>query len=197
MMTCWQQVRSAIISLWLAACSGAAQAQVADTAPLPADAAGQPAALPAGAPVDPAPADAASTADEAPATRRAGASAEDEPKAVGATQRGQAVWYGDNWHGKATASGERFSKHKLTAAHRTLPMGATVRVTNDDNGKSVVVRINDRGPFGKRRYRIIDVSEAAARVLQIIKAGSCPVTIEVLSLPEKSTRAKKQKAKGR
>jgi rare lipoprotein A (peptidoglycan hydrolase) len=108
---------------------------------------------------------------------------DDEPREVGAVQHGEAVWYGSDWHGKPTASGERFNKHKMTAAHRTLPMGAMVRVTNTDNGKNVTVRINDRGPYGKRRRRIIDVSEAAAHVLGIVEAGVAPISVEVLSLP--------------
>jgi rare lipoprotein A len=95
--------------------------------------------------------------------------------------RGKAVFYGDKWHGRKTASGERFSQYKMTAAHRSLPLGTRVRVTNLANGKSVVVRINDRGPYSKRR--IIDVSEAAARQLEIIDAGVAPVTIHVLSVP--------------
>ncbi len=78
-----------------------------------------------------------------------------------------------------TASGERFDKHALTAAHRTLSFGTRVRVTNQRNGRSVVVRINDRGPFS--HGRIIDLSEAAARELQMIDAGVVPVTLEVLS----------------
>ena len=100
---------------------------------------------------------------------------------VESVEHGRATWYGDDWQGKPTASGERFNKRELTAAHRTLPMGTRVRVTNDNNGKSVIVRINDRGPYGKDRRRIIDVSEAAAKILDFIDAGWCPVTIEVLS----------------
>jgi rare lipoprotein A (peptidoglycan hydrolase) len=108
----------------------------------------------------------------------------DVTREVGAVQRGEAVWYGGELHGSPTSSGERFDKHKMTAAHRTLPLGTTVRVTNEKNGKSVTVRVNDRGPFGKRKYRIIDVSEAAAKVLDFIDAGFCPITLEVLTLPE-------------
>jgi rare lipoprotein A len=108
----------------------------------------------------------------------------DVAREVGAVQRGEAVWYGGELHGSPTASGERFDKHKLTAAHRTLPMGTTVRVTNEKNGKSVTVRVNDRGPFGKRKDRIIDVSEAAAKLLDFIDDGFCPITLEVLTLPE-------------
>ncbi len=79
-----------------------------------------------------------------------------------------------------TASGERFDKHALTAAHRTLPMGTLIRVTNTRNGRSVEVRINDRGPYGHRRERILDLSEAAAERLDFLDAGSAPITIEVL-----------------
>jgi rare lipoprotein A len=89
--------------------------------------------------------------------------------------RGYASWYGES---QMTASGERFDKHAMTAAHRSLPMGTHVRVTNTRNGKSVVVRINDRGPYGKGR--IIDLSEAAAKQLDMIDAGTAPVTLEVV-----------------
>ena len=93
-------------------------------------------------------------------------------------QRGLATYYGREHHGGPTASGERFDMHKLTAAHRTLPLGTRVRVTNTRNGRSVEVRINDRGPYG--RGRIIDLSEAAARRLDMIDAGVVPVTVEVI-----------------
>jgi rare lipoprotein A len=89
--------------------------------------------------------------------------------------RGLASFYSEP---QMTASGERFDKRKLTAAHRTLPMGTMVRVTNQRNGRSVVVRINDRGPYS--RARIIDVSEAAAKQLDMIQAGIVPVVLEVL-----------------
>lgn len=94
-------------------------------------------------------------------------------------QRGMATFYGIEQHGGPTASGERFDRNKLTAAHRTLPMGTRVRVTNTRNGRSVEVRINDRGPYGNRN-RIIDVSEAAARRLDMIDAGVVPVIVEIL-----------------
>ena len=94
-------------------------------------------------------------------------------------QRGMATFYGDEQQGGPTASGERFDKRKLTAAHRTLPLGTRVRVTNTKNGRSVEVRINDRGPFGNRG-RIIDVSEEAARRLGMLDAGVVPVVVEVL-----------------
>jgi rare lipoprotein A len=94
-------------------------------------------------------------------------------------ERGLATFYGKEQQGGPTASGERFDRRKLTAAHRTLPLGTWVRVTNTRNGRSVEVRINDRGPFGGHG-RIIDVSEAAARRLDMIDAGVVPVTVEVL-----------------
>jgi rare lipoprotein A len=94
-------------------------------------------------------------------------------------QSGLATWYGGKHHGGPTASGERFDKRALTAAHRTLKMNTRVRVTNKKNGRSVVVRINDRGPFGNAK-RIIDVSEKAAEQLDMIEAGVVPVTVEVI-----------------
>ena len=99
-------------------------------------------------------------------------------------ETGVASWYGPKFHGKLTASGEVFNQEKFTAAHRTLPWGSRVRVTNLANGKSVEVRINDRGPFGKGR--IIDVSRAAARVLGIVGSGITTVRLEWLSDSEKS-----------
>jgi rare lipoprotein A len=103
------------------------------------------------------------------------------PKRVGTgdVQQGMATWYGGKHHGGPTASGERFDKNAMTAAHLTLRMNTRVRVTNKRNGRSVIVRINDRGPYGNKS-RIIDLSEAAARVLGMIDAGVVPVTLEVL-----------------
>ena len=100
-------------------------------------------------------------------------------KPTGNALEGYGTWYGSEQQGGPTASGERFDKRQLTAAHRSLPMGTRVRVTNKRNGKSVVVRINDRGPYGNAS-RIIDVSEAAARELGMIEAGVVPVKVEVL-----------------
>ena len=100
------------------------------------------------------------------------------PMPASGVQEGIASWYGGKHHGGPTASGERFNKHAMTAAHRTLPMGTRVRVTNKKNGRTVVVRINDRGPYGKGR--IIDLSEAAARQLDMIDAGVVQVRVEVL-----------------
>jgi rare lipoprotein A len=92
--------------------------------------------------------------------------------------RGIASWYGRAHHGKLTASGETYDMHAFTAAHRTLAFGTRVRVKNLRNGRSVVVRINDRGPHA--RQRIIDVSEAAARELGIYRRGVGRVALEIL-----------------
>jgi rare lipoprotein A len=89
-----------------------------------------------------------------------------------------ASWYGDDFHGGATSNGETYDMRAFTAAHKTLPMGVYVMVRNLRNGKEVVVRINDRGPFVKER--IIDLSRAAALQLGITGAGSAPVRIEAL-----------------
>jgi len=92
-------------------------------------------------------------------------------------QEGLASWYGGEHHGGPTASGERFNKNAMTAAHRRLKMNTRVRVTNKRNGRSVEVRINDRGPYGRA---VIDLSEAAAKKLDMIDAGIVPVRIEVI-----------------
>ena len=91
---------------------------------------------------------------------------------------GEASYYGDELAGRPTASGETFNPGGLTAAHRTLPMGSRVRVTNVNNGKSVVVRVNDRGPFAKRR--VIDLSEGAARRIGMLGAGTAMVRMELV-----------------
>ena len=101
---------------------------------------------------------------------------------------GLASWYGAAHQGKLTASGERFDMYKLTAAHRTIPLGAMVRVTNCDNGKSVVVRINDRGPNRRLKGRIIDLSFAAAKQLDMVKIGLVQIEIEILSAPQGGKR---------
>lgn len=96
-------------------------------------------------------------------------------------QRGEAGYYAASFNGHPTASGEIYHPSRLTAAHRSLPMGSRVRVTNQDNGRSVVVRINDRGPY--THGRIIDLSRRAAKRLRMRQAGVVPVTLEVLSRP--------------
>jgi rare lipoprotein A len=87
-------------------------------------------------------------------------------------------WYGDPFHGRPTASGERFNQNDFTAAHKTLPFGTRLRVTNPQNGQSVVVRINDRGPFV--RGRDLDVSKAAAEALGIITQGVAELRVDRL-----------------
>ena len=84
-------------------------------------------------------------------------------------QSGGASWYGQGFHGKRTASGERFNTHALTAAHKSLPFGSRVRVTNERTGRSVVVRINDRGPYA--HGRVIDLSKAAAQAVGLSGVG--------------------------
>lgn len=101
---------------------------------------------------------------------------EDAAKHVG---DGEASYYGKELAGNRTASGERFNPSALTAAHRTLPLGSRLRVTNRANGKSVVVRVNDRGPFAK--HRLIDLSYAAAQQIQMVRAGKANVRLELLS----------------
>ena len=88
-------------------------------------------------------------------------------------QSGQASWYGPGFHGRRTASGETFNTNELTAAHRTLPFGTRVRVVNKKTGKSVVVRINDRGPYA--HGRVIDLSRASAQAIGISGVGSVEV----------------------
>jgi rare lipoprotein A len=92
---------------------------------------------------------------------------------------GQASYYGARHHGNKTASGERFDQNALTAAHRSLPFGSWVQVTNLRNNKTVVVRINDRGPYAKKR--IIDLSQKAAEQLDMLRDGVVPVRVEQLA----------------
>jgi len=106
-------------------------------------------------------------------------------RAEGFTQTGLASWYGWQFHGRKTANGETYNMEAMTAAHKTLPMNTWVRVTNQRNGRSAVVRINDRGPFV--RGRIIDLSRAAARRLGIIGPGTAPVRIVALGYRQAGT----------
>ena len=91
---------------------------------------------------------------------------------------GIASYYGTDFDGKKTANGEIFDKYKLTAAHRSFPFGTKVRVTNLENGKSVIVRVNDRGPF--KLERIMDLSYGAAQKLDMLKSGTAKVRLEVI-----------------
>lgn len=104
-----------------------------------------------------------------------------ENKPAGSKQEGLASWYGMKFHGHATSNGEIYDVYQMTAAHKTLPIPSYVKVTRTDNNESVVVRVNDRGPFHKGR--IVDLSYAAAVKLGIHKLGTAPVTLEVLSTP--------------
>lgn len=94
------------------------------------------------------------------------------------TLEGVASYYADDFHGKLTSNGETFDMDGLTAAHRTLPFGTKVRVTNLENNRSVVVRVNDRGPF--KEGRIIDLSRGAAKEIDLIKTGTARVKLEVV-----------------
>jgi rare lipoprotein A len=101
------------------------------------------------------------------------------PPGSGRTEEGKASWYGAPFHGRKASNGEVYDMYKLTAAHRTLPFGTMVRVTNLDNGKFTVVRITDRGPFVDNR--VIDLSLAAAREIESVGPGVVPVRLEILS----------------
>lgn len=94
------------------------------------------------------------------------------------TITGVASWYGDKYHGRLTANGETYNQFKLTAAHRTLPFNTLLKVTNLKNGKSVLVRVNDRGPF--IRGRILDLSYAAAREIDMVEDGIQKVNIKIM-----------------
>jgi rare lipoprotein A len=95
-----------------------------------------------------------------------------------AIQRGTASWYGPGFHGRKTASGERFNSYDMTAAHRSLPFGTRLRVVNEKNGRSVVVRVNDRGPYAHRR--IIDLAKGPAQALGLTSSGTAYVSLHRL-----------------
>ncbi|HEY9845740.1 MAG TPA: septal ring lytic transglycosylase RlpA family protein, partial [Candidatus Caenarcaniphilales bacterium] len=98
--------------------------------------------------------------------------------AIRSRLKGLASWYGPGFHGNRTASGERYNQYALTAAHRSLPFGTRVQVTNLHNNRSVVVRINDRGPYS--HGRVIDLSRKAAQLLGVVTSGVAPVRVDVL-----------------
>lgn len=108
-------------------------------------------------------------------------SASEDPRAV---QFGLASWYGPGFHGQETASGEIFDQREMVAAHRSLPLGTVVRVTNLENGRGVILRVIDRGPYGRnhRKGTIIDVSRGAARRLDFVRDGLVKVRVEVVRL---------------
>ena len=101
-----------------------------------------------------------------------------EKRETKAVQYGVASWYGKDFHGKPTSSGEIYDMYQLTCAHNTLPLGTLVMVTNLENGKSVELKVNDRGPFVKER--IIDLSYAGAQILGIYEKGTANVKVEVI-----------------
>lgn len=103
------------------------------------------------------------------------------PSADGYLEDGVASWYGRDFHGRSTSSGERYDMYALTAAHKTLPLPTWVEVTNRTNGKTVIVKVNDRGPFVGDR--IIDLSYAAALALDMIGNGTAPVLVRALGVP--------------
>jgi rare lipoprotein A len=105
---------------------------------------------------------------------------------AGDTFSGMASWYGPDFHGKRTSNGERYNMWEMTAAHKTLPMNTIVEVTNKRNGKKVIVRINDRGPFVATR--IIDLSKAAAKKIDMIATGTAPVKLRVLGFEQKGKK---------
>lgn len=112
---------------------------------------------------------------------------------IGDTMRGVSSWYGPNFHGKMTSSGERYNMYGMTAAHKTWPMDTMVKVDNLDNGKSAVVRINDRGPFVKSR--ILDCSYAAGKKIGIDKKGTARVKLTVVGFAGKVYDEAKEKGK--
>ena len=104
-----------------------------------------------------------------------------KPVAVGYRENGLASWYGEKFHGRLTANQEVYDMHRMTAAHKSLPLPSYIKVLNHNNGKSVTVRVNDRGPFVEGR--IVDLSYAAAKKIGMTEAGLVPVTIEVIGAP--------------
>ncbi len=113
---------------------------------------------------------------------------------AGYVEQGIASWYGGDFHGRQTASGAVYDQFKLTAAHRLLPLGSVVRVTNAENGRAVEVVINDRGPFIKGR--IIDLSYAAAEHLGGVDSGTLPVVVEVIQMGTRGTSLSSGRAAG-
>ena len=124
------------------------------------------------------------------AARPAVSAAPQEGTELGRVQVGLASFYGPGFHGEETASGEIFNQWEMVAAHRTLPLGSVVRVTNLENNRRVVLRVIDRGPYGRnyRKGTIIDVSKGAARRLGFIPDGLVRVRVEVLRLGEAGGR---------
>jgi rare lipoprotein A len=113
-------------------------------------------------------------------------SAEASPRREGRSHEGEASYYGPQFHGRRMANGERFDRNSNSAAHRSLPLGTTARVTNLENGRSEVVEIEDRGPYA--RGRVIDVSPRTAERLGMKEEGTAPVRVTPLSVPDRDER---------
>ncbi|MBX3042267.1 MAG: septal ring lytic transglycosylase RlpA family protein [Candidatus Kapabacteria bacterium] len=113
-----------------------------------------------------------------PQNQSAQQGASTKPEQPGTVLRGKASYYGDEFHGRKTANGEIYDRSKISAAHKTLPFGTIVRVRNLNNNKEIIVRINDRGPFVAGR--VIDLSYAAARELDMLRDGVVDVEVTVL-----------------
>lgn len=107
---------------------------------------------------------------------------EEKSKSPDEQMMGYASWYGPGFHGKKTANGEEYDQNQMTAAHKLLPMNTWLKVTNLENSKSTVVRVNDRGPYKKNR--IIDLSRKAAEELGFIEQGTARVSLEILKFPQ-------------
>ena len=161
--------RALALAVLLAGCSSPPPPQVAPLGGAGADAAAAPAAEPR------------SRAGNPPSYVALGVRYHVLPTAEGYVERGLASWYGPNFHGEPTSSGERFDMHRLSAAHKTLPLPAWVEVTHLESGRRITVRVNDRGPF--KPGRIIDLSYAAAQALGIAEQGVAPVEVRALRGP--------------
>jgi rare lipoprotein A len=114
--------------------------------------------------------------------------AQSPPAAIGTSTepiKGTCVYYNDKFQGRVTASGQKYDKGALTAAHRTLPFGTVVKVTNLENNKNVVVRVNDRGPHGGSKAKIIEITSRAAKEIDMIKKGKVQCQIEVVESGKK------------
>lgn len=140
--------------------------------PTPGD--GAPAAMPAGAPEPARRTQAGRTYEVFGVQYRVMNSAD------GYDETGFASWYGEQFHGRPTASGETYDMNRHSAAHRTLPLHTWVEVTNLDNGRSLVLRVNDRGPFAHTGSRILDLSYSAARELGVVGPGTAPVRVRAV-----------------
>lgn len=176
-------------ALALSACA-AQQSPAPDAAPQP-----EPAPHASASPAAPAEQHAAAAPAAKKAARQSAAKKADKTeKTAKFSQTGKASWYGPGFHGKKTANGERFDMNTLTAAHRTLPISSRVRVTNLANGKSVVVRINDRGPY--HGNRVMDLSKAAAQELGFIRTGTAQVKIEPLAPADGKTIQQQNRRSG-